>query len=227
MVDDFKVNKRITRTSSEFRWVNFVLVLLALFFLLGSATITFRHFQFGYSAQQKQTSNSQTAVNINHQMAQSEVVSSTVSKYGVPKRIIIPKIQIDASVESVGMDAQGRMDVPRFVNETAWYNLGYKPGENGNAVIDGHLDTTTGAPAVFYNLSSLEPGDKITIVDENGKNLNFIVERKEIYAYNQIPMQEVFGANDYPRLNLITCTGWFNQQTKNYSNRVVIYSKLQ
>src|SRR6266849_8717779 len=63
----------------------------------------------------------------------------------LPKTISIPQINVSANIESVGMDKQGRMDIPQKADNVAWYNLGYKPGEKGNAVIDGHLDKQTGA----------------------------------------------------------------------------------
>src|SRR5438128_2185263 len=66
-----------------------------------------------------------------------------------PTTIRIPAIHINARVESVGLDSEGHMAVPKVPANVAWYNLGPKPGEDGNAVIDGHIDTITGEPAVF------------------------------------------------------------------------------
>src|SRR6266404_5380421 len=89
---------------------------------------------------------------------------------GAPLSIVIPKINVHAPVESVGMDNQGRMDVPKNAIDTAWYSPGYKPGMKGNAVIDGHLDRVTGAPAVFWNLKELTLGDSIIVTENNGKS---------------------------------------------------------
>src|SRR5258708_18541677 len=82
---------------------------------------------------------------------------------GVPIELQIPKIQVNAYVEEVGLDAQKRMDIPTKVIDVAWYKLGYKPGEKGSAVIDGHYDTVTGAGAVFYNLGKLTSGDNVVV----------------------------------------------------------------
>jgi hypothetical protein len=51
----------------------------------------------------------------------------TPEPVGSPKTLSIPKIGVTANVEHVGMDNQGRMDIPRNSNNTAWYNLGPKP----------------------------------------------------------------------------------------------------
>ncbi|HSW97068.1 MAG TPA: class F sortase [Candidatus Saccharimonadales bacterium] len=145
---------------------------------------------------------------------------------GIPLTITIPKIHVSAAVESVKMDAQGRMDIPKRADDTAWYSPGYKPGMNGSAVIDGHLDKVTGAPAVFWNLKLLSVGDHILVSENNDRKYIFAVSRIVRYPYNNFPIQEVFGASQTPMLNLITCNGVWDKNTKNYSDRLVVYSTL-
>lgn len=144
-----------------------------------------------------------------------------------PQTLSIPKLNITADIEAVGEDNIGRMDIPKKVNDVGWYSLGYKPGEKGSAVIDGHLDTVTGAPSVFYYLSQLSPGDEVIVTDQNGKNLNFAVTDVQNYPFDQVPLQKVFASNDKPRLNLITCIGVWNTGSRNYSNRLVVYTELK
>jgi sortase (surface protein transpeptidase) len=86
-----------------------------------------------------------------------------------PVRLIIPSLKIVTMSESVGMDQQGRMDVPKDVVNVAWYQLGVKPGEVGNAVFAGHYDKPDGSPAVFYDLNQLQSGDELIVEDEDGK----------------------------------------------------------
>src|SRR5215469_432543 len=83
-----------------------------------------------------------------------QFVPSPTTGPGIPETISIPKINVNATVESVAMDSQGRMDVPKSGDDTAWYSPGLRPGTNGSAVIDGHYDRVTGAPAVFWNLKN-------------------------------------------------------------------------
>lgn len=145
---------------------------------------------------------------------------------GIPQTISIPKINVNTKVESVGMDSKGRMDVPKNGEETAWYSPGYKPGMNGSAVIDGHLDLVTGAPAVFWNLKKLTSGDTITVSEDNGKKYTFAVDHLTKYPDDNFPIKEVFAATDVPMLNLITCNGVWDKASKNYSDRLVVYAKL-
>lgn len=144
-----------------------------------------------------------------------------------PQTLVIPKLNVNASVESVGMDSEGKMDIPKNVDNVAWYNLGYKPGEKGAAVIAGHYDKKDGSPAVFYELSSLQTGDEIIVLGENGEKLTYIITRKASYLTEQFPLEEVFGTQDKPRLHLITCAGTWNKGEASYSNRLVVYSELK
>ncbi len=156
-----------------------------------------------------------------------QAVTIQESKSVTPRRLIISKLHVDAAIESVGMDSKGNMDVPKDSDNAAWYNLGYKPGENGSAVIDGHFDKQSGAPAVFYELGSLNSGDTIQIEQSDGKRLTFEVTKSDMYAYDKLPLQEIFNTSGKPVLNLITCNGTFDTSAKNYSKRLVVQAVLQ
>ncbi len=149
-----------------------------------------------------------------------------IERVGNPTRIIIPKLNIEANIEQVGMTDTGRMDIPKNIDDVAWYDLGAKPGEVGSAVIGGHLDSKTG-PAIFYKLYTLKPNDYITIIDENNKTYNFKVSEVKVFSDNNFPINTVFTRNDQSRLNLITCYGTYSKTLSNYNQRVVVFSVLQ
>ena len=145
---------------------------------------------------------------------------------GQPTSLSIPALNITADVESVGMDSEGRMDVPKDDFNVAWYNLGFKPGAIGSSVIAGHFDARSGGPAIFYKLSTLKSGDEITVSYGNGEKFTFTVTESELYDVDDFPLQRVFNTTDKPRLNLITCDGVFDKQSRNYSERLVVYAEL-
>lgn len=145
---------------------------------------------------------------------------------GIPQKISIPKIKVQTDIESVGMDSEGRMATPKNSDNTAWFSPGFRPGIKGSAVLDGHYDKANGGPAVFWNLGKLEKGDSIVITDNKGAKYTFAVDRTVKYPYDSFPIKEVFAASDVPMLNLITCHGVWNKDTKNYSQRMVVYAKL-
>lgn len=148
-------------------------------------------------------------------------------KPSTPTTIEIPKLNVTADIEQVGKDSQGRMDVPKNFLNTGWYMLGPVPGTIGNSVIAGHFDTPTGAPSVFYYLGSLSKGDEIIITDENGKKRIFKVYDVENFEDASFPIQKVFGDSNNKNLNLITCAGTYDRSARNYSERTVVFSRLE
>ena len=129
----------------------------------------------------------------------------------------------DANVVDVGLEANGAMETPKGWWDLGWYKLGPVPGQLGNSVISGHLDSDTG-PAVFWNLGRLRKGDKIVVEMEDGTKRSFAVEKLESYPFNKAPLDRIFGPSDKARLNLITCAGVFDKGHANYSNRLVVYA---
>ncbi len=154
------------------------------------------------------------------------VKEQKLTVFNSPKRLSIPKINVLSDVEEVGEDEKGNMDVPKKVENVGWYKFGFKAGQKGSVVLAGHLDDVNGDPAVFWDLNKLEAGDEIILTDEMGKEWTYVVTRNVTYPYDQFPLQEVFAKDDNAYLNLITCEGSFDQSSKNYSHRTVVYSKL-
>lgn len=149
---------------------------------------------------------------------------SPTPRPGLPVQLRIPAIGVDSFIEHVGLTEDLAMDVPSTWENVAWYKLGYRPGERGNAVIAGHLDTVTGAPAVFWDLETLESGDEIFIRGLDGIERRFIVDSHTRYPYDEAPVQEIFGPASESRLALITCKGAWDRVNRNYSHRVVVYA---
>jgi len=143
----------------------------------------------------------------------------------IPARLRIPAIGIDAEVEHVGKTKDGAMAVPNSYWTVGWYKLGFKPGELGNSVIDGHVDNPKG-PSIFWDLKKLQAGNKVYISDNQGKELTFEVIKQEKYSYDNAPLEKIFGSADDVYLNLITCSGTFDQTTRNYDERLVVFTKL-
>src|SRR5258708_677174 len=54
-------------------------------------------------------------------------------------RVVIPRIGVDAAIEPVGRDSLVAMSSPSSLDTVGWFNLRPKPGEAGDAVLDGHF----------------------------------------------------------------------------------------
>ncbi|MEK7651754.1 MAG: class F sortase [Patescibacteria group bacterium] len=98
------------------------------------------------------------------------------------------------------------------------------PGEKGSAVIDGHVNWKDGTKAVFSELHSLKPGDKIVVEDIHGTLTTFIVRESRTYASNA-ETKDIFTSTDgKAHLNLITCKGIWDKSSEEYSQRLVVFS---
>lgn len=150
---------------------------------------------------------------------------STQTDSGFPIRLKIPKIKLDSVVESVGLTSDGAMDVPKIPRDVAWFKIGPRPGENGTAVIDGHFGRwKNGEGSVFDNLYKLSKGDKLYVEDDKGAIITFVVRESRRYD-PKADASAVFGSSDdKSHLNLITCEGEWNKVSKNYSQRLVVFT---
>lgn len=143
-----------------------------------------------------------------------------------PATITIPSLHVHASVEEVGLLANGRMDDPKGMENVGWFKHGALPGEPGNAVIAGHVDSKSG-PAVFFRLKDLDIGDEVIVSDNKGETRTFVVIDMKSYPRNEAPLETIFGFTYRSTLNLITCTGEFNRKARTHEERLVIYTELK
>jgi sortase (surface protein transpeptidase) len=145
-----------------------------------------------------------------------------------PVRLVIPAIGIKASVESVGVQANGDLATPTHNpwEDVGWYNAGPRPGELGSAVIDGHVDRPRGLPAVFWRLSDLHVGDAVLVIDATGTTWTFHVVRLAFYQPQLAPLQDIFGNRGGTYLNLITCAGDWIPSQQQTTFRLVVYTAL-
>jgi hypothetical protein len=145
-----------------------------------------------------------------------------------PVRLLIPAIGVNASIEHVGITSTGNLSTAQKSpwDDVGWLSSGSYPGQDGSAVIDGHVDRPGGSPAVFWYLSDLQPGAQVSIVQANNHVINFRVTRVAYYPPSQAPLQSIFGDSSGKYLNLITCAGdWIPSQHQT-TLRFVAYTEM-
>jgi sortase (surface protein transpeptidase) len=140
----------------------------------------------------------------------------------IPDRVVIPAIGVDAVVKPTGTDATGALAMPPLTaqNLAVWWDGGAAPGQDGPAVIAGHVDSAA-APLVFWRLREIHLGDKIT-VDPAG--VTFTVTRVTQVDKSSFPTSEVYGATKDPELRLVTCGGTFDTATGHYLSNIIVYA---
>jgi sortase A len=158
---------------------------------------------------------------------QSPTPTIEASKPDIPTHLSIPSLSVEADIESVGLDSKRAMDVPKDFMNAGWYKLGARPGEIGSAVLAGHVDTPTGAPAIFARIHTLDAGDEIVMTDETGRTYTFAVTDTKTFPYDQVPIAQVFDDRTGKNLNLITCSGTWDKVARNYSTRTIVYAQMK
>ncbi|WP_410811597.1 class F sortase [Micromonospora sp. 067-2] len=145
-----------------------------------------------------------------------------------PTSIEIPRIGVQATIMSLGTNPDGTVQVPPLdkADQAGWYEPGASPGETGNSVIVGHVDSAMLGPAVFFDLGSLVPGDTITVRRADGKPVGFRVDSVKSYPKTTFPTELVYGPNDRPGLRVVTCGGQFDETVKSYPDNVVVFASL-
>lgn len=139
-----------------------------------------------------------------------------------PKYISLPTISTEGFVENVGLAKNQEIQVPSNIHTVGWFNQSAKPGQPGISVIDGHVDGTT-KPGIFRRLSELKPGDQFTVRlgDESTKTYRVLnIETVDTAAALSVLFSQAPDVTS--QLNLITCSGTFNKQSKTYDKRVIV-----
>lgn len=150
---------------------------------------------------------------------------STTTLPALPLWLRIPALRIDARVQQVGRTAAGLMANPNNFYDVGWYIGGARPGQEGSAVIAGHVDNALGLDGIFKHLNDLVVGDDV-YVDTTGETLHFRVTRTMIYSYDNVPVNELFTKTDGVYLNLVTCSGTWLFKQRTYDHRLVVYTQL-
>ena|SRR3989338_3344019 len=144
----------------------------------------------------------------------------------LPVRLQIPTLDIDAHVQHVGITAKGNMANPNNFTDVGWYKYGPPPGYRGSAVFAGHVDNGLKLRGIFKELHTIQAGDDIYVITNDGAKKHFVVEEVKSYPYKDAPAELIFNQRDTARLNLITCTGAWVPGEKTYDERLVVFSRL-
>ncbi|MFC9972045.1 class F sortase [Spirillospora sp. NPDC127200] len=147
----------------------------------------------------------------------------SVRAYADPVEIRIPALGVRSRLERLETDAHGVLSTPRDPARAGWFAGGVRPGEQGPAVIAGHVDSRTG-PGVFARLRDLRPGGEIQVVDAKGDVARFTARELRVHPKALFPSAEVYGPTPDAELRLITCGGAFDRARGHYADNVVAYA---
>jgi hypothetical protein len=142
-----------------------------------------------------------------------------------PDTLRIPALGLTVAVGSLGLAANGSVQVPSGTTQPGWFRLGPTPGQIGSAVLLGHVDSYQG-PGVFFQLRTLAAGDEVDVDLADGLTARFTVDNIATYSKQSFPAQRVYGSHGASALQLVTCGGTFDHQSGSYLSNVVVYTSL-
>lgn len=212
---------------NKFGWPSFAINIAGTLLFLGIIFLSLYLYGWNFYGEPAPPPISQTSQNKTDIQPVEPVSGSTNTEQtnpGLPVRLIIPKVDIDTTIKQVGLTPDGAVGTPKSQNDAAWFSLGPRPGEKGSAVISGHYGWKDGNPSVFDKLYQLREGDKLFIKDDKGEITTFVVRGNRRYG-SEAQAKEVFGSDDgKSHLNLVTCEGVWDEVSKSYSSRLVVFT---
>jgi len=143
-----------------------------------------------------------------------------------PVAVSIPALSVAGPLEELVADpATGELAAPHDPARAGWYAAGVVPGDQGPAVIGGHVDSRSG-PGVFFRLRTLRPGDLVDVTRSDGRTVRFSVIAVALYPKDRFPTEAVYGPTSGPELRLVTCGGTFDRSARSYDDNVVVDAAL-
>jgi hypothetical protein len=140
-----------------------------------------------------------------------------------PWFVRIPAIGVDARLMTLGLPRSEYLPVPSLAQafRVGWYTFTSVPGQPGNTVLVGHVDTYLG-PAVFYDLYLLRPGQPIYVMLGRHHDARYFVRSVRELPKADFPTTQIFGDTHARRLWVITCGGDFDYATRHYLDNIIV-----
>lgn len=154
--------------------------------------------------------------------------TATSERSPVPVRVSVPRIGVESALLPLGIDPDGALQVPDLgeAQSAGWLTTSAVPGRPGPSVIAGHVDSRS-APAVFFRLHELVPGDEVDVLLDDGTTVAYSVDDVVRVSKDDFPTQEVYGPRPGPALRLLTCGGAFDRATGHYEDNVIVFGSLR
>jgi hypothetical protein len=147
------------------------------------------------------------------------LVSAPLAR-SAPVSIDIPALSISSSLGPArGLESSGAIDDAPLSGPSWslpwWYDEGPAPGQDGSAVILGHVDSAigTGGLGVFLRLGDVRPGESIDVGLADRSTTHWIASSTYLYSDAAFPDALVYSGSGRPTLRLVTCGGSFDWQT--------------
>ncbi|MCZ2817117.1 class F sortase [Modestobacter sp. VKM Ac-2984] len=154
-----------------------------------------------------------------------DAAPTVAAPVAAPVRLSLPARGVDAPLDPVGVSPDGQMELPEDVDRVGWYRFGPVPGDDGSAVLAGHVDDREQGLGALAPLRSTEVGDVVVVTGANGAETRWQVVSRELITKQVLPLDTIFGRDGPPRLVLVTCGGPFIPELRSYRDNVVVVAE--
>ncbi|HZZ97293.1 MAG TPA: class F sortase [Jatrophihabitantaceae bacterium] len=146
----------------------------------------------------------------------------------VPVHLDIPAIGVSSTVQQLGLEPDGSVQVPPLGRDShaGWYKKSPTPGQLGPSILLGHIDSAAYGPGVFFRLGDLRQRDRVMVTLADHTVAVFEIERVAEYPKAHFPTLQVYRNLDHAGLRLITCGGKFDPSVSSYEDNVVVYASM-
>lgn len=145
-----------------------------------------------------------------------------------PDRLELPSLGVDMRVQPVGVEGRGEMQIPERPSVAGWYRFGMAPADDrGTTVIAAHVDDRVYGIGPLAKLREAREGDVVTVTDADGTATDYVTESVTYIPRAELPVEELFTREGPRTLAVITCGGDFDQQTRTYSDNVVLIARAR
>jgi hypothetical protein len=142
-----------------------------------------------------------------------------------PRMIHLPDLSVSGPIQKVGLNKSNAIAVPTNVHFAGWYTNSVKPGYPGLSIIDGHVSGKY-SPGIFKHLAKLQKGSRFTVEYGDGSVRQFAVIDGRSLPENEAAAYLLQKRSNVGRqLNLITCGGVYDRQTKQYDKRYIVVAR--
>lgn len=141
-----------------------------------------------------------------------------------PTGLSIDALGISLPVESVGVQADGQMEIPPAAEIAGWYRFGAAPGDaEGTVVIAAHVDSVASAGlGPFAKLGDVSIGDAVRVTKADGAVVTYAVTGRSSVAKPEVGWGDIFSRDGGHRLILVTCGGVWHEDRRSYSDNVIV-----
>ena len=140
-----------------------------------------------------------------------------------PVRVQIPSSGLDVPIRPVGVEPDGKLELPEDIRVAGWYKYGSDPlSATGSTVIAAHLDSLPQGIGPFAALRDVTQGTEVVVTTADGAELRYAVESVQSILKSEVPLSDIFDRAGAPRVILVTCGGPWSDAMRNYTDNIIV-----